>query len=310
VALGAANIRRHRAALGGVPLAVENPVSYLPPAPGEWADGDFMAMVAETADCGILLDLHNVMCNARNGRQSVAAFCNVLPLERVWELHLAGGETRDGFYLDAHAGLVDPEVMEITASLMPRLVGLRAMIFEIMPERIPEVGLAAIGRQLGQMQDLWNTRGTSCAPGANASYQPPSTEPSLVDPEAWETLLGCAIHGRPHRATDDATADWWRSAAPALKVYQKLVGESRASAVATAAPRTTRVLLTHCGGAGTRQIFAEFWCQSLPGYTSAEEARALFRFLRETRPYMPGLADAVASDADELDRLCNFTSSI
>ena len=52
--------------------------------------------MADAADCGILLDLHNVLCNARNGRQSVAAFCYTLPLKRVWELHLAGGE---GFIL-------------------------------------------------------------------------------------------------------------------------------------------------------------------------------------------------------------------
>jgi uncharacterized protein (UPF0276 family) len=84
----------------------ETPVSYLPPAPGEWPDGAFVAAVAEAADCGILLDLHNALRNARNGRQSVPAFCDALSPERVWELHLAGGERESGFHLDAHAGLI------------------------------------------------------------------------------------------------------------------------------------------------------------------------------------------------------------
>jgi uncharacterized protein (UPF0276 family) len=300
VALAAANICRHRAALGSIPLAVETAVSYLPPALGEWPDGAFVAAVVEAAECGILLDLHNVLCNARNGRQSVAAFCDALPLERVWELHLAGGEREGGFHLDAHAGLVEPELMEIAAALAPRLPHLRAIIFEIMPERGAEVGIAAIGRQLERMKDLWNTRATGPERDVNATHAWPLTEPPLNDPEAWEMLLGCAITGLPQPAIDDAAAAWWRSVAPALDLYRMLVGEGRASAVMSAAPRTTRLLLRQYGGPGTRHILAEFWRQSPPKYTAADEARALFRFLSVAHPVLPGLTDAVASDASEL----------
>jgi uncharacterized protein len=52
----------------GVPLAVETGVNYLRPRRDELPDGEFMAALAEDADCGILLDLHNVYCNERNGR--------------------------------------------------------------------------------------------------------------------------------------------------------------------------------------------------------------------------------------------------
>jgi uncharacterized protein (UPF0276 family) len=300
VALAAANIRRHRAALGSIPLAVETAVSYLPPALGEWPDGAFVAAVVEAAECGILLDLHNVLCNARNGRQSVTAFCDALPLERVWELHLAGGESEGGFHLDAHAGLVEPELMEIAVALVPRLPHLRAIIFEIMPERVAYVGLAAISQQLGRMKDLWNIRSTAHDQDVNPTHAWPSTEPPLDDPEAWEMLLGCAITGLPQPAIDDATAAWWRSATPAIDLYRMLVGEGRASAIMSAAPRTTRLLLRQCGGPGTRHILAEFWRQSPPRYTATDEARAFFRFLSIAHPVRPGLTDAVASDAAEL----------
>jgi len=302
VALAAANIRRHRAAIGGIPVAVETPVSYLPPVPGESPDGEFVAAVADTADCGILLDLHNVLCNARNGRQSVEAFCDALPLERVWELHLAGGENEAGFYVDAHAGLADPELMEIAAALVPRLPRLRAVTFEIMPERVAEIGLPAIGRQLGRMKDLWNTRPTTDARPVNVAHVSPPTEPPL-DPEAWERLLGCAITGLPEPPMDHAMVAWWQSAATALELYRVLAGEGRASAVASAASRTTRLLLRQHGGPGTRRMLAEFWRQSPPGYTAADEARAFFRFLAATYPAHPGLADAMASDAGELAAL-------
>jgi uncharacterized protein (UPF0276 family) len=298
--LAAANIRQHRAALGATPLAVETAVSYLPPAPGEWPDGDFVKAVVEAADCGILLDLHNVLSNARNGRQSVAEFCDAIPLERVWELHLAGGECERGFYLDAHSGVVDPELMEIATALVPRLPNLRAITFEIMPERVADVGLISIARQLGSMKDLWNSRAGDDEQDVHAAHIRPSTDPPLNDPEAWERLLGCAITGLPEPALDDRTAEWWRSAMPALDLYRTLVGEGRASAVLSAAPRTTRLLLQQCGGPGTRRILEKYWRKSPPQYTSVDEARAFFRFLSETQAAQPGLMDAISLDAAEL----------
>jgi uncharacterized protein (UPF0276 family) len=303
VELAAANIRQHRAALGATPLAVETTVSYLPPAPGEWPDGDYVAAVVEAADCGILLDLHNVLCNERNGRQSVSEFCDSIPLERVWEIHLAGGESERGFYLDAHSGLVEPELMEIAAALLPRLPHLRAVTFEIMPERVAEVGLAAIARQLGRIKHLWNSRSSHSEQDVNATDIRLHTDPPLNDPEAWERLLGCAITGLPQPAIDDRTAEWWRSASPALDLYRELVGEARASAVASAASRTTRLLLKVFGGHGTRRILAEFWRQSPPQYTAVDEARAFFRFLSEAHTGQPGLMEAISLDAAELARV-------
>jgi uncharacterized protein (UPF0276 family) len=301
--LAAANIRQHRVALGATPLAVETTVSYLPPAPGEWPDGEYVAAVVEAADCGILLDLHNVLCNARNGRQSVSEFCESIPLERVWEIHLAGGERCRGFYLDAHSGLVEPELMEIAAALLPRLPRLRAITFEIMPERIPDVGLPAVARQLGRIKDLWNSRSSLSDQAVKARLIWPLTDPPLDDPEAWERLLGCGITDLPIPAMDAQTAEWWRSALPAVDIYRALVGEARASAVASAASRTTRLLLKLCGGAGTRRILAEFWQQSPPHYTALDEAHAFFRFLSETHAGQPGLMDAISLDAAELAQI-------
>jgi uncharacterized protein (UPF0276 family) len=300
VELAAANIRQHRIALGATPLAVETTVSYLPPAPGEWPDGAFVAAVVEAAGCGILLDLHNVLCNARNGRQSVAEFCDAIPLERVWEIHLAGGERERGFYVDAHSGLVEPELMEIAAALVPRLPNLGAITFEIMPERVAEVGLIPIAGQLGRIKDLWNRRAGNNGHDVHAAHIWPSTDPPLNDPEAWERLLGCAITGLPQPALDGRTAEWWRSVMPALDLYRTLVGEGRASAVLSAAPRTTRLLLQECGSPGTRRILTEYWRKSPPQYTAADEAWAFFRFLAETEAAKPGLMDAISLDAAEL----------
>lgn len=300
VNLAIANIRKHRTALGDMPLAVETGVSYLPPAPGEWPDGAFVRAVAEGADCGILLDLHNVLCNARNGRQSVSEFCGSIPIERVWELHLAGGETEHGFYLDAHSGLVEPELMEIAAALVPRLPHLRAITFEIMPERVAGASLPEIARQLGRIRDLWNSRHRVYAKDISPSHILPSEDPALDDPDSWERLLGSAVTGLPQPLIQDRSAEWWRSAAPALDLYRMLVGEGRASAVLSAAPRTTRLLLQDCGSAGTRRILAEYWRKSPPQYTAVDEARAFFRFLSEAEAARRGLQEAISLDTAEL----------
>ena len=75
----------------GLPFAVETGVNYLHQREDELDDGRFVAEVVEGADCGLLLDLHNLWANQRNGRQAIEEYLAQLPLERVWEVHLAGG---------------------------------------------------------------------------------------------------------------------------------------------------------------------------------------------------------------------------
>ena len=89
-----------------VPFAFETGVNYLQPRADELRDGEFVAAIAMKANCGILLDLHNLWVNERNGRQSVTEFVDMLPLDRVWEVHLAGGMMLGDYYLDAHSDVI------------------------------------------------------------------------------------------------------------------------------------------------------------------------------------------------------------
>lgn len=165
-----------------------------------------------------------------------------------------------------------------------------------MPERVAQVGLAAIGWQLAYIKDLWSTRGTDRRSYGKLDRAPPPAEIPL-DPETWCTLLGSAVSGLTPPAIKETLARWWRSAEPALDLYRMLVGEGRASAVAAAAPFTIRLLLRRHGSANTRRVLAEFWRHAPQGYTAAEEARAFLRFLSATGPALPGLTEATAQDA-------------
>jgi uncharacterized protein (UPF0276 family) len=137
-----------------VPFLVETPTNYLRPVLGELADGQFVAEVVTRADCGILLDLHNVWANERNGRQSVRDFVSCLPLERVLEVHLAGGSVEAGYYLDAHDGPVPADLLAIAAEVLPTLPNVRAVIFEAAPDAIDRIGAPGVRHVLEDLHGL------------------------------------------------------------------------------------------------------------------------------------------------------------
>jgi uncharacterized protein len=298
VAAAAQNIANRREALR-TPVAFETGVNYLPPRPDEMSDGAFAAAVAEAADCGILLDLHNLYCNQRNGRQTVAEFCSALPLERVWELHLAGGELANGFLLDAHSGTVEPELMELAADLVPRLPNLGAIIFEIMPDHVPILGVEAIAKQLGSLNDLWVRRSRSAVTAAGGS-QAQRRLNSLLALDEWETLLGREVVGWAQPCRHEELADWWQAAAPARGVYRQLSEEGRAGMVAVAAPQTVRALLKELGPAGARALLGQFWSQAPPARTAIEEAHAFIRHLSAATKSSPSLDQAIANDTVDM----------
>ena len=133
------------------PFLVETPTNYLRSVPDDLGDGEYVAAIAEAADCGILLDLHNIWANERNGRQPVADYLAALPLERVWEVHLAGGFESAGYYLDAHVGPIDSELLDLAAQVVPRLPKVRAVIYEAVPVSLAAQGVEGLRQVLTSM---------------------------------------------------------------------------------------------------------------------------------------------------------------
>ena len=147
VELAARNIVGRAAALGR-PLAFETGVNYFDRRDFEMPDGAFFAAIAEAADCEILLDLTNLWVNHKNGRAAIGDVLEELPLERVWEMHLAGIEFAHGHWLDAHSGAIDPDLAALAREVVPSLPNLGAIIFEIAPDRLAGFGAAALLREM------------------------------------------------------------------------------------------------------------------------------------------------------------------
>src|SRR3546814_14571265 len=95
-------------------------------------------------------------------RQPVDDVLATLPLERVWEIHLAGGDAVDGYWLDAHSGLVPHPLMELCRTWFPRLPNLKAVLFAIIPAHMAskDKGLDLLPAHLDPIREHWNVRGS------------------------------------------------------------------------------------------------------------------------------------------------------
>ncbi|HUB13753.1 MAG TPA: DUF692 family protein [Acetobacteraceae bacterium] len=312
VAVAVEQIRRRRVQTG-LPVAFEVPVSYLPRRPGEMADGSFASAVATEADCGILLDLHNILCNERNGRQTMAAFCASIPLDRVWEIHLAGGQEAAGLWMDAHCGLVEPVLIDLLEELVPRLPALRAVMFEIMPDYIESVGLSPIAAMLGRLNDVWSrhrpladapmSRRTSASidhiePGQVALTEtaPPQVNSGDMSSAIWESAIGAAVVGIPRPELPSFLAGWVSDAKDRLSIYRNYSQENRASNFVETTPQTIRHLLRHIGETKTRALLGRFYAEAMPAFAASVDARGFLEFLAASDIVSDGLDDCIASD--------------
>jgi uncharacterized protein len=155
-------VSERSAAIGeryGVPFLLENPAYYIADLPADPEIGDDIGLIGaimERGHCSLLLDLHNVHCNAINHGFDPFALIDRVPLDRVVEIHVAGGSERDGFWMDAHNGRVPERVRELLEFTLPRARNAAGVVFEMLDEFAPRLGAAAIGEELGRVRDIWN----------------------------------------------------------------------------------------------------------------------------------------------------------
>jgi hypothetical protein len=113
----------------GVPFLLEN-ISYYIDIEGQLSEAEFLTEVMEGCECGLLLDLANVFVNAGNHGFSALEFLAAIPLERVVQVHLAGGEESPDALLDTHSAPVPDEVFALLRHLVERAPNLRAVLIE------------------------------------------------------------------------------------------------------------------------------------------------------------------------------------
>jgi uncharacterized protein (UPF0276 family) len=96
------------------PFAIENITYYVHPGEPEMTELAFLQQVLAESRAGLLLDVNNVYVNAQNHGFDPYAFIAELPLERVFEIHVAGHRTLDtGLLLDTHGQAVADPVLDL-----------------------------------------------------------------------------------------------------------------------------------------------------------------------------------------------------
>lgn len=90
-------------------ILIENPSTYFRYPWDAMSEVEFLNAVAREADCGILLDLNNVLVNAHNHGLDPCRFVDAVDAPRVGEYHLAGASRSGALMIDSHVGPVpDP----------------------------------------------------------------------------------------------------------------------------------------------------------------------------------------------------------
>lgn len=92
------------------PIALENPSTYLEFNASTMPEAEFIARLAEEANCRLLLDVNNVYVTCYNHRLDPKAYLDQLPLDRVVQIHLSGHSNKGTHIIDTHDDHVVDEV--------------------------------------------------------------------------------------------------------------------------------------------------------------------------------------------------------
>jgi uncharacterized protein (UPF0276 family) len=122
-----ARVRRVQDFLGRR-ILLENPSTYIAYRASMMPEHEFLAAVAEQADCGILLDVNNVYVSATNHGFDPRAYIDAIPVERVGQLHLAGYTDTGSYLFDTHSAPVSDAVWDLYAHTVRRFGSVSTLV--------------------------------------------------------------------------------------------------------------------------------------------------------------------------------------
>jgi uncharacterized protein (UPF0276 family) len=112
----------------GIPFLIENLSSYIEFKDSQMTEWEFLKEIAETADCGILLDVNNVYVSSRNHHFDPMTYIQGIPADRVVQYHIAGHQDHGTYVLDTHDHPVRDEVWDLFSKTVPLMGNVSTMI--------------------------------------------------------------------------------------------------------------------------------------------------------------------------------------
>ncbi|UII23153.1 DUF692 domain-containing protein [Fulvivirga ligni] len=246
-----------------LPFVFETGVNYLSPYPFELEDGSFINAVAQESDSHILLDIHNLLANQKNGRQNIRELIRQIDPERIIQIHLAGGFEYNGYYLDAHSNVSDHELMGLYDDIVQELPNLKAVTFEMLPEYLNFVPEKAIRTQLEKMRSIWDKRGARKK--LRTGFQQPLSNAQveyIPSVKNWEATLGSIALEKQAQVNTDGQLEELLLKDEGTKIIISLIKKFKSSLIVSSMKLTCRYILLKYGLEKLESLFADFWMSS------------------------------------------------
>lgn len=135
-----------------VPFLLENVVNVLPEHPAEdYSPARFLNEITRRTGCGLVLDVYNLECDARNQRLDLVRFFGELDFAAVREVHIANGVEHRGLLLDVHSRRTRPETLDLADEVLRRAPNVEVVVYEFLPQAIEPLGRDAIVDELAAL---------------------------------------------------------------------------------------------------------------------------------------------------------------
>jgi len=112
----------------GRQILLENVSSYIEYQASMMKEWDFLAAIAEQADCFILLDINNIYVSSVNHQFDPLDYLNAIPPHRVRQFHLAGHKNCGTHIIDTHDAPIIDSVWSLYAAALRRFGKVSTMI--------------------------------------------------------------------------------------------------------------------------------------------------------------------------------------
>ena len=138
----------------GRQILLENVSSYASYVDSTMTEWEFIELIAEKADCLLLLDVNNIFVSSYNHQFDAKTFIDGIPKNRVQQIHLAGHSNQGDYIIDTHdAPVIDP-VWDLYGHALSRFGAVSTMIErdDQMPELDELVQELQIARDIATKQ--------------------------------------------------------------------------------------------------------------------------------------------------------------
>ena len=150
----------------GRQILLENVSSYASYTDSTMTEWEFISLIAEQADCLLLLDVNNIYVSSYNHQFDAKTFIDGVPKNRIQQIHLAGHNNHGDYIIDTHDAPVIDHVWDLYEYAIAHLGQVSTMIER--DDHIPELEVL--------VKELDKARAISASIAEKAyTHQPAST---------------------------------------------------------------------------------------------------------------------------------------